>query len=128
MKKRFLILIMAGLLVFLTGCEYVKDAVEYAIDEVTEVMEEVTEDEDDEDDEDWDDEDDDEDDEDWDDEDDDEDDEDDEEDIAEVNIPASALSGEKFMFKTKTIDGADMGSDIFSGYDLTIVHVWCTFC
>lgn len=139
MKNRFLILMMAGLLVFLPGCEYVSDAVEYAVDEVKEVIEEAGED-DDEDDEDWDDEDEDEDDEDWDDEDEDDDedwddedeDEDDEdeddEDLAEVNIPMSAISGEKFMFKTKTIDGVDMGSDIFSGYDLTIVHVWGTFC
>ena len=49
MKNRFLILMMAGLLVFLPGCEYVSDAVEYAVDKVNEVIEDSM-DEDDEDD------------------------------------------------------------------------------
>ncbi len=130
MKKRFMILMMAGLLVFLPGCGLIGDAIEYAADKVNEVIEDSMDEDDEDDEDDWDD------DEDWDDDDEDEDDEDgdedddedEDEDIVEVNIPASAISGEKFMFKTKTIDGVDMGSDIFSGYDLTIVHVWGTFC
>ena len=56
MKNRFLILMMAGLLVFLPGCGLIGDAIEYAADKVNEVIEDSM-DEDDEDDEDFDDED-----------------------------------------------------------------------
>jgi len=45
-----------------------------------------------------------------------------------VNIPSSQLSGDKISFKTLTLDDKEVTQDVFSGYDLTIVHVWGTYC
>ncbi len=45
-----------------------------------------------------------------------------------VNIPAGELTDGKLSFRTTTLDGKTVSQDIFSGYDLTIVHVWGTYC
>ena len=45
-----------------------------------------------------------------------------------VSIPASELSGGTIRFKTLTLDNAEITQDVFSDYDLTIVHVWGTYC
>ena len=45
-----------------------------------------------------------------------------------VNIPASELSDKKLKFTTKTLDGKKVDQDVFSGYDITLVHVWGTYC
>lgn len=45
-----------------------------------------------------------------------------------VNIPDSALSANTIKFKTVSLDDKQVTQDIFSGYDLTIVHVWGTYC
>ena len=45
-----------------------------------------------------------------------------------VNIPASELSGEQMRFKTLSLDDEQVTQDIFSGYDLTLVHMWGTYC
>ena len=45
-----------------------------------------------------------------------------------VSIPASELSGVTIRFKTLTLDNAEITQDVFSDYDLTIVHVWGTYC
>ena len=47
---------------------------------------------------------------------------------AQVSIPASELSGEQMRFKTLTLDEDQVTQDIFSGYDLTLVHMWGTYC
>ena len=45
-----------------------------------------------------------------------------------VNIPASELSGGTVRFKTLTLDNEEITQDVFSDYDITIVHVWGTYC
>lgn len=35
---------------------------------------------------------------------------------------------EAFIFETVTLDGEKVDQDIFSDYDLTVVHLWGTFC
>ena len=45
-----------------------------------------------------------------------------------VNIPSSELSSETLSFKTVTLDNTTISQDIFSDYDITVVHVWGTFC
>lgn len=45
-----------------------------------------------------------------------------------VNIPASELSDKKIRFTTKTLDGKKVTQDIFSDHDITLVHVWGTYC
>jgi thiol-disulfide isomerase/thioredoxin len=45
-----------------------------------------------------------------------------------VDIPASEISDKKLKFTTKTLDGKKVDQDIFSDYDITLVHVWGTFC
>ena len=45
-----------------------------------------------------------------------------------VNIPASELSNGTIRFKTLTLDNEEITQDVFSDYDLTIVHVWGTYC
>ena len=45
-----------------------------------------------------------------------------------VDIPVSEISDKKLKFTTKTLDGKKVDQDIFSGYDITLVHVWGTFC
>lgn len=47
---------------------------------------------------------------------------------ATVNIPDSALSSNTIRFKTVSLDDKEITQDIFSDYDLTIVHVWGTYC
>jgi thiol-disulfide isomerase/thioredoxin len=46
----------------------------------------------------------------------------------EVNIPSSELSKDKIKFKTVTLDNKKVSQKIFADYDLTIVHVWGTYC
>ncbi len=45
-----------------------------------------------------------------------------------VNIPDSQISDDKIKFKSVTLDNKKVDQSIFSDYDLTIVHVWGTFC
>lgn len=45
-----------------------------------------------------------------------------------VNIPASEISDKKLKFTTKTLDGKKVDQDLFSDYDITLVHVWGTYC
>ena len=45
-----------------------------------------------------------------------------------VNIPSSEVSADALTFKTVTLDNEEISQDIFSDYDITIVHVWGTFC
>lgn len=49
-------------------------------------------------------------------------------DAAEVNIPASDLSNGVLSFTTTTLDEKKVDQSIFNDYDITIVHVWGTFC
>ncbi|MBR5116340.1 MAG: TlpA family protein disulfide reductase [Lachnospiraceae bacterium] len=46
----------------------------------------------------------------------------------EVVIPASEISKDVLKFRTTTLDEKTVSQEIFSGYDLTIVHVWGTYC
>ncbi len=45
-----------------------------------------------------------------------------------VNIPENELSDKTVTFKTSTLDDEEVSQDIFSGYDITLVHVWGTYC
>ncbi len=45
-----------------------------------------------------------------------------------LDIPASEISDKKLKFTTKTLDGRKVDQDIFADYDITLVHVWGTFC
>ncbi len=45
-----------------------------------------------------------------------------------VDIPASEISDKKLKFTTRTLDGKKVNQDIFSDYDITLVHVWGTYC
>lgn len=45
-----------------------------------------------------------------------------------VNIPESAISDKTIKFKTSTLDDKEVSQDIFADYDLTLVHVWGTYC
>ncbi|SFC48475.1 TlpA family protein disulfide reductase [Butyrivibrio sp. YAB3001] len=45
-----------------------------------------------------------------------------------VNIPASELSRKQMLFKTVSLDNQTVTQDIFSEYDITIIHVWGTYC
>ncbi len=47
---------------------------------------------------------------------------------ATVNIPESEISDKAIKFKTSTLDDKEVSQDIFSDYDLTLVHVWGTYC
>ena len=47
---------------------------------------------------------------------------------ASINIPESEKTDEMIFFATTTIDGRIVTESIFSDYDLTVVHVWGTFC
>ncbi len=47
---------------------------------------------------------------------------------AEVRIPASELSSKTLKFKTTTLEGDTVTQDIFGDYDITVVHVWGTYC
>ncbi len=48
--------------------------------------------------------------------------------LAALNIPASEISDRTLTFKTVTLDNETVSQDIFKDYDLTIVHLWGTFC
>ena len=45
-----------------------------------------------------------------------------------IDIPESEISGKKLKFTTRTLDGKKVNQDIFSDYDITLVHVWGTYC
>ena len=45
-----------------------------------------------------------------------------------VKIPSSEVSDNKIAFKTVSLDNETVTDDIFSDYDITVVHVWGTFC
>ncbi|MBO4890452.1 MAG: redoxin domain-containing protein [Lachnospiraceae bacterium] len=45
-----------------------------------------------------------------------------------VAIPASEISDNKLKFTTKTLDGKRVDQSIFADYDITLVHVWGTYC
>ena len=45
-----------------------------------------------------------------------------------VNIPESEISGETFSFRSVSLDNKVVTGDIFKDYDLTVVHVWGTYC
>ena len=45
-----------------------------------------------------------------------------------VKIPSSEVSDKKIAFKTVSLDNETVTDDIFSDYDITVVHVWGTFC
>ena len=45
-----------------------------------------------------------------------------------VNIPESEISGETFSFRSMSLDNEVVTGDIFKDYDLTVVHVWGTYC
>lgn len=45
-----------------------------------------------------------------------------------VNIPESEISGETFSFRSMSLDNKVVTGDIFKDYDLTVVHVWGTYC
>ncbi len=45
-----------------------------------------------------------------------------------VNIPEKERTGKNLKFRTMTLDNKEISQEIFSEYDLTLVHVWGTFC
>lgn len=45
-----------------------------------------------------------------------------------VSIPQSEISGNKVKFTSTSLDKKSVDESIFADYDLTIVHVWGTFC
>lgn len=45
-----------------------------------------------------------------------------------VNIPASEISDKTLKFKSLTLDNKEVTQDIFKDYDLTVVHMWGTYC
>ncbi len=45
-----------------------------------------------------------------------------------IIIPESELRGDELSFGTTTLDGQIVTENIFSDYDLTVVHVWGTYC
>ncbi len=45
-----------------------------------------------------------------------------------VNIPDSEISDKALSFRTSSLDNKEVTQDIFSDYDITVVHVWGTFC
>ncbi|MCR5099358.1 MAG: TlpA family protein disulfide reductase [Lachnospiraceae bacterium] len=48
--------------------------------------------------------------------------------VIEISIPESEISSRKLKFKTVTLDNKKVSQKIFSDYDITIVHLWGTFC
>ena len=48
--------------------------------------------------------------------------------VATVTIPASELSDKTLRFKTVSLDNQVITQDIFAEHDITLVHVWATFC
>ncbi len=47
---------------------------------------------------------------------------------ATVNIPESDITSETAAFTTTTLDGEAVTEEIFADYDITVVHVWGTYC
>lgn len=47
---------------------------------------------------------------------------------ATVEIPETERTGNSLKFKTVTLDNREISQEIFSEYDLTLVHVWGTYC
>ena len=47
---------------------------------------------------------------------------------AAVQIPSDELSEKTLTFQTTTLDGEKVTNEIFSDYDITVVHVWGTYC
>ena len=45
-----------------------------------------------------------------------------------VNIPSSEISDKTLKFKTLTLDNKEVTQDVFKDYDLTVVHMWGTYC
>ena len=45
-----------------------------------------------------------------------------------LDIPKDQLSKDTLSFRTMTLDNEEVSQNVFSDYDLTIVHVWGTFC
>jgi thiol-disulfide isomerase/thioredoxin len=45
-----------------------------------------------------------------------------------VNIPESEISDKQLSFKTVSLDNNVVDQSIFADYDITVVHVWGTFC
>ena len=45
-----------------------------------------------------------------------------------INIPPSEISSDIVGFRTTTLNNNEVTQDIFSDFDITIVHVWGTFC
>ena len=45
-----------------------------------------------------------------------------------VNIPESEVSGKPLKFRTMNLDKKRVTEDIFKDYDITVVHVWGTYC
>ncbi|MCR5650955.1 MAG: TlpA family protein disulfide reductase [Lachnospiraceae bacterium] len=45
-----------------------------------------------------------------------------------VDIPESELSDQVLTFRTVSLDNEELTEDIFSDYDITVVHIWATFC
>ena len=45
-----------------------------------------------------------------------------------VNIPQNEISDKTIKFKTSTLDEKEASQDIFADYDITLVHVWGTYC
>lgn len=48
--------------------------------------------------------------------------------VVNVSIPASEVTDKAIRFKTLTLDNKEVTDGIFSDYDLTLVHVWGTYC
>ncbi len=47
---------------------------------------------------------------------------------ATIEIPSSEISAETISFQAVTLDGQPISQSVFSDYDLTIMHMWGTFC
>ena len=47
---------------------------------------------------------------------------------APVHIPESELSDEILLFKTSDLNNNEITSDVFLDYDVTIFHIWATYC
>ncbi len=47
---------------------------------------------------------------------------------ASVSIPASEVSDKAIKFRTVSLNNEEVTQDIFSDYDITVVHVWGTYC
>lgn len=47
---------------------------------------------------------------------------------APVHIPESELSNDFLLFKSSDLNNAEITSDVFLDYDVTILHIWGTYC